>query len=197
MTEQQLPEVVFARGPRVVLRPIEKSDAARMTIWLNDPEVTQYLTSHTPLTQREEEEWIDGLQKTKHHQIVVAISVDGTYIGNMGIHRINWRSRTAITGAVIGEKEYWGKGYGQEAKMLLLNYAFNTLGLRKISSDVIAFNERSIKYSLGCGYKEEARLKAQHFRNGEYWDEVILSVFREDWLPLWEAFVQKNNLKAR
>ncbi len=61
----------------------------------------------------------------------------------MGIHRINWKDRTATTGAVIGEKAYWDKGYGSEAKMLVLDYAFNMLNLRKICSQVLAFNKRS------------------------------------------------------
>jgi RimJ/RimL family protein N-acetyltransferase len=97
---------------------------------------------------------------------------------------------------MIGEKEYWGKGYGTEAKMLLLHYAFDTLNLRKICSSVISFNERSHKYSLKCGYKEEGRRKAQLFRDGKYWDEIQLAVFRKDWLLLWKKF-QAEQKKAK
>jgi RimJ/RimL family protein N-acetyltransferase len=106
----------------------------------------------------------------------------------MGIHRINWKDRTANTGAFIGEKQYWGKGYGTDAKMVLIDYAFNTLGLRKLSSHVYAFNERSIAYSKHCGYVEEGRLIRQRFIEGEYHDEVILSLFKEQWLPYWDAY---------
>lgn len=106
----------------------------------------------------------------------------------MAIHQIDWVNGTATTGAMIGEKEYWGKGYGSEAKMLLLDYAFNRLGLRKICSNVIAFNGRSKRYSEKCGYREEARRKAQFFRDGTYHDEIWLAVFRENWLPLWKKY---------
>lgn len=107
---------------------------------------------------------------------------------HLSIFYINWQNRTAVTGAVIGEKNYWGKGYGTEAKMILLDYAFNTLNLRKITSSVKAFNKRSLAYSLHCGYVIEGRLRDQHFVGGRYWDDIILGLFKEQWLPHWQKF---------
>lgn len=180
--------VVFLKGGRVYLRPPMKSDIPRLLRWINDPEVNRFLGSYLPMLEQDEEEWFEELHKGKLHNMVFAIMLGETHIGNMGIHRIDWKSRVATTGALIGEKDYWGKGYGSEAKMLLLNYAFNTLNLRKICSNVVAFNERSVGYSLRCGYQEEGRLRAQHYEHGAYWDEIRLAVFKEDWLPLWEEF---------
>jgi RimJ/RimL family protein N-acetyltransferase len=119
------------------------------------------------------------------------IEVSGKPIGTMGIHSINWKDRTATTGALIGEKEYWGKGYGTDAKMTLLDYAFNTLNLRKIMSRVYAFNGRSLAYSLHCGYRVEGRLLRQRYAYGRYWDEIILGLFKSQWLPYWEAYNEK------
>jgi RimJ/RimL family protein N-acetyltransferase len=110
----------------------------------------------------------------------------------MGIHRINWIHRYATTGAFIGEKEYWGKGYGTDAKMHLLEYAFHTLNLHKMCSSVYAFNERSVKYSLRCGYKIEGTRKQHVFRNGQYWDLIELGLLYEDWKPIWEQFNQEE-----
>lgn len=101
-------------------------------------------------------------------------------IGIMGLHRIDWISRIATTGAIIGPSTHRGQGLGTDAKIALLEYAFNTLGLRKIMSSVLDGNERSARYSQRCGYKIEARLKEQRFKNGRYVDEIILSVFKED-----------------
>ncbi len=112
----------------------------------------------------------------------------------MGIHRINWKDRTATTGAVIGEKAYWGKGYGSEAKKLLLDYAFNELNLRKICSGALAFNGRSQAYSKKCGYEVEGVLKQHIFKNGEYHDLVQLAVFKEQWLPLWKKFRKRGRM---
>lgn len=185
-------KIVFLQGQRVTLRPLEKEDVPRICVWANDPEVTKFLTMNMPLTKEQEENWVESLTKDKQN-IVLAIEVDDVHIGNMGIHGINWVSKTATTGAMIGEKNYWGKGYGTDAKMILLHYAFNTLGLRKINSSVYEFNNRSLKYSLHCGYKIEGRKKKQHFAMGRYWDEIVLGLFKKDWLPYWKDY--KKGLK--
>ena len=186
-------EIVFLKSNRVILRPVLKKDLPQLLKWINDIEIQQYLNAHLPVMEAEEDEWFDALHKSRS-QVVFAIVADGKLIGNMGIHNIDHRNGTASTGALIGNKKYWGKGYGSEAKMILLNYAFNTLNLRKVSSSVIAFNERSYNYSKKCGYKDEGRLKAQHYAFGKYWDEILLAVFQADWQPLWVKFAKKHNL---
>ena len=101
----------------------------------------------------------------------------------------------ATTGALIGDKDYWGKGFGTDAKMILLDYAFNTLGLRKILSAVIDYNKRSLRYSLHCGYKIEGVRKKQIFRNGRFRDEFMLAVFKKDWLPIWRRYKRTGSVK--
>lgn len=192
---RELPPIVFMKGPRVTLRPILREDIPLILRYINDPEVRRFLGGGLPMMEADEEEWVSGLHKRKPNDIIFALVVGGKFIGVMGIHRIDSVNRTATTGAFIGEKEYWGKGYGSEAKLLLLKFAFDTLNLRKICSDVLAFNERSISYSLKCGYKEEGRLREHRFRDGKYWDEVRLAVFRADWLPVWEKFAKANQLE--
>ncbi|MBP6974760.1 MAG: GNAT family N-acetyltransferase [Candidatus Pacebacteria bacterium] len=186
-------EIIFRRGPRVTLRPLHEDDAPILTKWINDPLITQFVQAYLPTMEMEERDWIKGLISRKGNNIVVMLVVDSKPIGTMGIHAIDYRHRIATTGALIGEPEYWGKGYGNEAKMLLLEYAFNTLNLRKICSEVIAFNERSTKYSLKCGYKVDGGpKKLHHYAKGQYWDVIQLAVFREDWLPIWEIFYEKH-----
>lgn len=181
-------EVYFRKSKRIELRPVFESDVPLLVKWINDPEVTQFLASYLPMMEEDEREWVKSLRNRRDRNVVFMMVVDGKPIGTMGIHNIDFRQGTAVTGAMIGEKEYWGKGYGTEAKMLVLEYAFHTLNLRKICSNVIAFNDRSVKYSHKCGYIEEGRRKAQFYARGKYWDEVWLAVFRPDWEPLWEQF---------
>jgi RimJ/RimL family protein N-acetyltransferase len=167
-----------------------------LTRWINDPEVTQFLHSYLPMSEQEELEWVNGLAKKKSEEMIFSIIVEGKLIGIMGLHRINVKDRTATTGSIIGEKEYWGKGYGTEAKMLLLHYAFNTLNLRKICSAAIAFNERSLRFNRKCGYEIEGTLREQFWRNGQYHDLVQIAVFRDKWLPLWEKFREDRGISA-
>ena len=184
--------IIFLEGKKVNLRPLDsENDVEVVTRWRNDPEVRHFVCECFPRTKKDELEW---LNEKSDNNIVLAIDTKkGNFIGIMDIHRINHLSRTATTGAMIGEKNYWSKGFGTDAKMILLNYAFNTLNLRKIGSRVFNFNNRSINYSKRCGYKEEGVLKKEHFIDGNYVDEILLAVFREDFLPLWEKY--KNGSK--
>ena len=188
-TTTNTPEIVFARGKRIILRPLLKRDIPQLLQWINDTEITQYLMAHLPITEAQEEKWFESLSTRSDTDVVFAITtLDGKLIGNMGIRAINWKDRTASTGALIGDKDYWGKGYGTEAKMLILNYAFNTLNLRKITSSVLAFNKRSHAYLKKCGYAEEGTRKRQFFVRGRYVDEILLAVFKKDWQPIWQEY---------
>ena len=183
--------VVFLRGKKVILRPPDKKDIPLLAKWINDPEIRCFINNFLPTTEGAERVWLEGLDKKPPTDIVLIIEVAGKAIGSMGLHRINMKDRVATTGAIIGEKEYWGKGYGTDAKMILLDYAFNTLNLRKVMSSVKAFNRRSLSYSLHCGYCVEGRLRRQHFVDGKYYDEIMLGVFRHEWLPYWQKYCAK------
>lgn len=183
---------VFLHGKKVGLRPVLKSDLPFLVCWINDPDVRNFLSTYLPQTEGAEEEWLSQMSKRDEHSITLVIALkDGTPIGMMGIHKINWRDRVATTGSFIGEKENWGKGYGTDAKMALLGYCFNTINIRKVCSEAIEFNGRSIAYSKKCGYEEEGRRKEHIFRNGRYWDLVQLAVFREGFEEAWSKYQEK------
>lgn len=188
--------VVFLKGRKVILRPLNKeTDLENCQRWINDPEIRKYLKRFLPTSKQVEAEWFDNLSKDKDSVVLAIETLDGKFIGTMGLHKINWKDRTTVTGALIGEKAYWGKGYGTNAKMILLDYAFNQLGLRKVCSSVLAFNKRSLQYNLHCGYKIEGIRKKQIFRNGSYWDEILFAVFKEDWLPIWEKYKKIGKIR--
>jgi RimJ/RimL family protein N-acetyltransferase len=77
--------------------------------------------------------------------------------------------------------------------MLLLDYAFNELNLRKVYSYVIEFNRRSSRYSEKYGYVEEARLPKHYYRKGQYWDQIILAVHRENWEKIAQDYFREND----
>lgn len=190
-------KIVFLRGKKTILRPISESDIPFFIKWINDPEVAKFIARHWPLMELTEKKWLEKKAESDDSIVLVIETLEGKPIGIMGIDKIDWVNRTAITGALIGEKAYWGKGFGTDAKMQLLNYAFNTLGLRKICSEVISFNGRSVAYSKKCGYIEEGRKRQQIFREGKCWDMVLLGVFKEEWLPKWQAYNKNLTKKLR
>lgn len=184
---------IFLRGKKVVLRPLNKqTDLEKVYKWINDPDVRYFVSAIFPQTIKQEEDWLDSMGKDKNNIVLAIETLDGDFIGTIGLHGIEWHNGVATTGALIGEKKFWNKGYGTDAKMILLNYAFNVLGLRKICSRVFFFNKRSLNYSLHCGYKIEGRRRKQVLRNGKYCDIIELGLFKKDWLSHWRKYRRKT-----
>lgn len=171
--------LVFLKGEKVVLRPLQKeTDLESCVVWLNDPDVTQYLLINPPVSKDQESEWFDNLKKRPNNVILgIEILKGGVFIGTIGLHNIVWKDRRATLGIFIGDKNYWGAGFGADAIKLIIGYAFNTLNLRKISLGVLDFNERGYKCYLKCGFKEEGRFIQHIYKNGRYADEIWMSIF--------------------
>jgi len=170
-------------------------DARLMMQWINNPEIRRYLMRYAPVMLEGEQKWLSdmGAESISTHAIQNALFLivnksTNKRIGSIGLHRIDWKNRNATTGTLIGNTQYQSKGLGSDAKMLLLNWAFNELGLNKVESRVIAFNERSLGYAKKCGYEVVGRLKRHIFREGQWHDEIILEVHSDAWQPLWKKF---------
>lgn len=172
-----------------------RRDARLLMQWINDPDTRQFLMRFAPVMLEGEEKWLSEMALGTAHmspvQNVVFLLVNkatNKRVGTMGLHRIDWKNRNAVTGTLIGAKESRERGLGSDAKTLLLNWAFNELGLNKVESRVLAFNERSLAYAKKCGYAEVGRLKRHIWRDGQWHDEIILEVHAEEWRPLWKKF---------
>ena len=174
------------KGKSVLIRPFKRADISYFLKWFNDPEIVQYLDMYLPMTEMGEEKFIEELGTTRADKDVLFVieAVEGASnkpIGSCGLHQINAKDRDAIFGIIIGEKDYWSKGYGVEAARILINYGFQQLNLHRISSAAVAFNERSIKLHQKLGFREEGRLRQAMFKNGQYHDRIEFGLLREEW----------------
>jgi len=129
-----------------------------------------------------EKQWLELILRCKTNTITFAILLLPEYklIGVTSLARINWISRNAELAIFIGEKKLWGKNLGTEALILLLDYAFNILGLRKVYLRVLEFNKRAMKCYEKVGFKVVGRLRKQRYRGGKYWDEIIMDILAEE-----------------
>ncbi len=181
--------IIFLQGKKTILRPLNiDTDLENITRWINDPEVRQFVKNGYPQTLLGERKWIENKDSNKNDITLAIETQEGRHIGLMGLHTIDYRNRVAATGALIGEKDCWKQGYGSDAKMALLNYAFNTLNLHRINSAVIGFNERSLCYSLKCGYCIEGVQRGALYQDGKYHNKILLGLLKEDWLLLWKEY---------
>lgn len=177
--------VVFLRGETTILRPYcEETDLALFTQWFNDPETRDHLGSFMLPTTQMLEQTLMRERATKKDPNEVFLVIEqmnepGKPVGTAGLHRINWISRTATTGSCIGPPELRSKGLGTDAKVALLRYAFDSLGLRMINSTVIGFNKRSQRALIKQGYREVGCIPDWHYRKGRFWDDIIFVLTRE------------------
>ena len=183
---------MFRKGKSVYLRPFSTSDVPTLQRWMNDQETTRYLMNVFPITERHEGEWVENHGKNRNEVVLAIVTVKGDkLIGSIGLHAISWTNRTATTGTFIGDKKCRGKGYGTEAKMLLLDFAFHTLDLYAILSRVMDYNAPSLAYAKKCGYEEVGRIPGWTRRqDGKRCGEVLLLVTQAQWEPRWQAYLK-------
>ncbi len=172
------------RGEKIQLTAIQRDNLPKYVEWLNDWEVAQFLAPGIPRPLRIEDEadWFDRV-RTSDRQLVFAIVTlaENKLIGNCGLHDIDLKNRSASFGIFIGDRNYWGKGYGTDATKTILRYGFEQLGLNHIELWVYAFNPRAIRSYEKSGFKREGVRRQGLYRNGKFHDEYLMGILREDW----------------
>lgn len=176
----------FLRGSKVYLRPLERSDLnATYLGWLNDAGVTRYLeTGAFPTTLQDLEKFYQGVTGSRT-EVMFAIA-DGKshkHIGNVKLGPIDWVHRRAMFGIMIGEKDYWGKGAGEEVTRLMVEYAFCRLNLRRIGLVVFEEHEPAVRCYQKIGFKVEGCLREQMFHEGRYKNHLYMGLLRSEYKP--------------
>ena len=173
-------------GRLVRLRALEPDDLEPNYRWVNDVEVTRYLDTRYPISRGEEERWLANRPANDlAHGVHLAIETkDGVYIGNLALHGPHPEHRSAVLGIVIGEKHYWSNGYGTDAIVTLLRFAFGEMNLHRVMLHVKEFNERGIACYKKCGFQIEGTLRQNYYGEGHYWDVVVMGVLRDEFEAL-------------
>ena len=144
-------------GDRIRLVAIEREDLPLFVKWLNDPEVREGILMYLPMSMAQEERWFEKMLERPLDEQPLNIEAkegDGwVKIGNMGFFNFNHHTRSAEVGIMLGNKDYWNKGYGTEAMTLLLKHGFETLNLNRIMLQVYEDNPRAIRCYESMGFK--------------------------------------------
>ncbi|WP_145412760.1 GNAT family N-acetyltransferase [Paenibacillus xylanexedens] len=172
-------------GERIVLREYQDTDLEYMKNWVNDPDITANLSDHFlyPHSSYETESFfktmVEGTSANKGFVIGDAASLE--YIGQIDLYKIDWKNRFASLAIVIGRKECLGKGYGSEAIRLLQRFAFEELNFNRLELEVYEYNLAAHKCYLKCGFQEEGRYRKKIYKNGTYWDSLVMSILKNEY----------------
>ncbi len=152
--------------------------------WLQDLETVKMLYRLEylmPFQFEEVERYVLKLFESKNDCFfAVYLKENDEFVGTLKIGHIDWRAGIGDLGMMIGEKKYWSKGIGTDGMKTALIYAFDVLGLRKITAGLPSLLIASQKILPKLGFKLEGVLRKQLFMFGEYCDHLIYGVFKDE-----------------
>lgn len=176
----KVPKLEFKR---IILRPLKTEDAPVFRKWMNDKEVTYNLIIQKALSLKKEIEWVKEQVRSKENYVwAIEVKADKKLIGNINL-RHEKKNKIGHFGIVIGEKDYWGKGYAYEAFERIIQFAFEKLKCNRLELAVFAGNERAMKLYKKLGFVFEGRQRQKIYKliSNNFMDDEIYSILRQDW----------------
>lgn len=171
-------------GERIYLSPMNSEDYLKYAEWMNSDVVSKNIGNYSSVVSIDGEKvWLENATSQKYNFAIIK-KEDDTLMGNISLMHVHDVNRTAELGIFIGDENNLSKGFGSEAIMLLLDYAFNYINLNNIMLKVFAINKRAIKAYEKCGFKTFGVWKECRYFNGEYSDEMYMSITKKEYNKL-------------
>ena len=164
----------------VRLRLMTAGDTAKIVAWRNRDFVRNNFIYQELFTEEGHLRWIrEQVEPGYVVQFIICLA-DGREIGSVYFRDIDREKGTAEYGIFIGEEDALGKGYGTQAALMMIKYAFEEAGLHKLMLRVLAENDRAVRSYEKAGFVKEAYLRDEVFLEGRYKDVISMAVLRED-----------------
>lgn len=181
--EPRLPTLV---APRLSLRWMDAHDLDGLHGVFSDPDVVRFW-SQGPWEGRDESaihlESIErGFEVGDLFQWGIALRGTDQVIGTATLYGIDRAQGRADLGFGLA-REHWGRRYAQEALTVLVDYAFGTLGLRRLEADVDPRNQGSLHTLEALGFRREGYLRQRWRVAGELQDSVVMGLLASEWPP--------------
>ncbi|MFI6919767.1 GNAT family N-acetyltransferase [Nonomuraea spiralis] len=168
------------KGERVTLLPVGPEHVEGLFTLVSDPEVARLTGSHGEIDHEAARQWYTT-RGDHADRLDLAIMAGDEYVGEIVLNELNRHNLSCnLRIALLGSRVF-GKGYGTEAIELLLDHAFATTPLHRISLGVYAFNDRARHVYKKIGFVEEGVLRDDLLWDGEWHDAVTMSVLRPEW----------------
>lgn len=168
-------------GKNISLRPIELSDSPILQELMNNPHITDNVVGWSmPVSLLSQEAWIKSINNVSDFRLVVVDNSTDEAIGITGLWDLDWHNQSAMSAIkLIPAKTK--KGYGTEAIMLSMAWAFYNVGLRRLHGAILDFNGPSMgAYVKKCGWRIEGRQKEAIFRKGSWHDLYNVAILKSE-----------------
>jgi len=169
-------------GELVVLRQVTEDDYPALALAMDDPDVARLTGSHGEIGEEKAREWYRTRQdQTDRLDLAIVDKASGRVVGEAVLNDWDPDNECCNFRILIGP-EGQGRGLGTEATRLIVGYGIEEVGLHRISLGVYAFNPRAQRAYEKAGFVVEGVLRDALRWDGEWIDEVVMSVLATDWL---------------
>jgi RimJ/RimL family protein N-acetyltransferase len=168
--------VLTLHGQKIALGPLRRDLLPRYLSWLNDLEVTRTLSiAPPPRTEEAQLAWYEQASKSETDVSFTIYDLpELKAIGIATLVNVDHVTRTAEFGIFIGDKTYWGRGYGTETTRLVIDYGFTLLGLHNIMLRVYSHHESAIRAYTAAGFNIIGKRRQVRRVGRVMFDEVLM-----------------------
>ncbi len=169
---------------RLILRPVEESDAPALLPFVSDGDVAHNLTrvlhpypedALVPFIQS----CVAAMERREQFDVVVTLKETGQAIGMCSLDEVNWQHMRAEMGYYLG-RPYWSQGYMTEAAKRMLEFGFWELGLERIHAYCFVRNTASVHVLEKIGMKREGLCRHAIKKAEGFLDVYIYGIIREE-----------------
>lgn len=172
-------------GRKVHLLPLQMENLYTHFEWNNDPELNHF-DSEIPFDaetlghfKRRFERLVSQPPQSMAH---FEIHAEGDkLIGVASLHDISPHHRHATIALTIGDKAYWGRGFGRDAIEVVLDYAFRELGLHRVAAETFEYNMGWKRLVEGSGFQREGVQRDYLFRDDAFWDKETYALLEDEY----------------
>ena len=163
---------------KIRLRDKGLADALDDYIWRTDPELAQL--DATPLLTTTFSQYLSDYADELHHSSSIrrrfaVETLEGKHIGNCSYYNIDETKGEAELGIMIGNRDYWDRGYGADTVTTLVNYIFHQTKLKRIYLKTLDSNIRAQECFKKCGFTPYGHL------NRDGYNFVLMEINRKQW----------------
>ncbi len=164
------------------LTPLDESDIDAICVWQNTPNIRDLtMGSRFPVQKDAARDWLKSIREQNgKSRIVFAIKNKSTLVGVISLHGIDHFQRKALIGIYVGNAREQNGGVGSIATIILLDYAFNGLDLRRVSLEVLSINNNAIRLYEKLGFVREGVKREDYFLDGKCIDTHVYGILRDE-----------------
>jgi ribosomal-protein-alanine N-acetyltransferase len=167
----------------LILRESVFTDCELFARWEKQSDVNEFFTMNDDRNYEEiVTNFVNYTQDPSKEMYTIFLKPDGIPIGRIYISRIDREEDSMdLTRIYIADEENRGKGYGEEAIRMILEYAFINLHMERVTIDHFVKNERAAFLYHKIGFQDEGKMRHAGKKNGKYVDLCLMSMLRAEY----------------